>query len=86
MIEVDFAPHQAMQPVWTHEKTLAKHIDMTGLIAAANEDDMATQLRMRVKLEALRHRLTPRSRFGTRLRSRDTPRCSDRNMLAAQPR
>ena len=41
MIEVDFAAHQAMQPVWTYGETLAKEIDVSALIAAANEDDMA---------------------------------------------
>ena len=70
MIEVDFAAHQAMQPVWTHGETLPKQIDVAGLIAAANEDDMAMQRRMRVKLEVLGHRLASRSRFGKRSRSR----------------
>jgi hypothetical protein len=68
MIEVNFAAHQAMQPVRTYGKLLPEQRDVAGLIATANEDDVAAQRRMGVESEMLRHRLPRRSRFGKRLR------------------
>ena len=57
MIEVDFTAHQAMKPVSAHGKLLAEQIDVAGLTGAANEDDVPSQRRMRIKFEMLGHRL-----------------------------
>src|SRR3981081_2115328 len=57
MIEIDFTAHQAVCPDAAHHKALAKHMRVTALVSATDEDHAASDRRLRVKLKAPGHRL-----------------------------
>lgn len=65
MIKVDFAAHQAMEPVLAYGKVLAEQVHVAVLVGAANEDHLSAKRRMQVDLKVLGHRSARRGRFGS---------------------